>query len=187
MARVKPQISLWLIVFGLTAGLQIFRGSTDDTIFFVFSTLAVLLSGTALIRFDFLSTKHVSDNALKWAALALAIGLTVLPRHTQAGLVLFLCLLPASLLMVWGNHRGPKGKPSQRVLRSRLAWIIWAVVTCVWEFAANILGQVLKDPHGYPTISLLIDPLMDQIIGQAGYVVVWVAVGYGLIKVARSE
>ncbi|MFM5905555.1 MAG: hypothetical protein ACKORF_05580 [Micrococcales bacterium] len=138
-------------------------------------------------RVDFLSSKHVTDNAVKYAALALAVGLTVLPRHTQTGLLLFLCLLPAAILMVWGNHRGPKGAPSERLKRSRLTWIIWAVVTCIWEFAANILGQVTKDPQGYPTISVLVDPLMDQILGQAGYVVTWLAVGYGLIKVARSE
>lgn len=175
------------MVFGLTAGLQIFRGSSADTVFFTFATALVLLSGTWLQRADFLSTQHVSDSALKWGALALVIGLTILPRHTQVGMVVFLCLLPAAVLLVWGNHRGPKGKPSQRLKKARFYWIIWAVLTCLWEFAANILGQLAKDLHAFPTISILVDPLMDSILGQAGYVVIWVAVGYGLIKVARSE
>jgi hypothetical protein len=66
-------------------------------------------------------------------------------------------------------------------------WILWAVSTCLWEFAANILGQLEGGKYTYPTISVLVDPMLDGPIGKAGFVVAWFLIGYGLIKVSPKK
>ena len=66
-------------------------------------------------------------------------------------------------------------------------WIIWAVCMCLWEYAANILGQFSPVKNAFPTISVLIDPLLDNPLGKAGFVAVWLAVGYSLIRVSPKK
>jgi len=48
---------------------------------------------------------------------------------------------------------------------------------------SNILGQFAGSLHLYPTISVLIDPLLDTIYGQAGFVILWLAVGIGFLRI----
>jgi hypothetical protein len=52
-----------------------------------------------------------------------------------------------------------------------------------WEFTANILGQFAGSLHIYPTLSVLIDPLLDTKYGQAAFVILWLALGIGFLRI----
>ena len=69
-----------------------------------------------------------------------------------------------------------------RLARARLIWAILALLLTAWEFMANILGQLVNSLHIYPTISVLIDPMLDTIYGQAAFVVLWLLIGIGLLR-----
>lgn len=178
-------VSLWVVVFALTAGLQIFRGSVSDTIIFVLGTLIIVAAGFVPKTWDVPTRNLISDRQLAIAFILLGLGLVILPRHSWQTALVLVCVAPLAVVMAWGNHKGPKKKASPRLHRARLLWVIWAVATCLWEFAANILGQINNTHTGFPTISILIDPLLGSFLGQAGFVAVWILVGLGLLRVGR--
>jgi hypothetical protein len=181
----RHSVSLWVVVFALTAGLQVFRGSLGDSIIFILGTALIVTVGFAPKEWDIPTKSLISDRQLSITMVLLGIGLVLLPRHSQQTELIMLCVAPLAVLLAWGNHRGPKKKASDRISKARLLWIIWATVTCIWEFAANILGQLHNSHTMFPTISILIDPLLDTVFGQAGFVAVWVLVGMSLLRLGR--
>jgi len=53
---------------------------------------------------------------------------------------------------------------------------------CLWELAANVLGQLNNTLSEYPTISVLVDPVLDSTIGQAAFVLLWLLSGMGFLR-----
>jgi len=178
----RHPVSIWVATFALTALLQIFRGALGDTIVFASGTVLILLSTTLLKNSSFPSSRLVSAKSLEWAGLILLVSLVFTPRHTFINLALFVLILPVMITLAWGEKAFPENPPSARVRATRNVWIVWAVSMCCWEFAANILGQVFKAPSSFPTMSVLIDPLLKADLGQAGFVAVWLSVGYFVLK-----
>lgn len=179
-------VSLWVVAFALTAGLQIFRGSLSDTVIFAAGTVLIIAAGFVPTNWDFPTTNKVSNRQLSIGFVAAGILLVIFPKHSAWTTTLLLAVLPMAILFAWGTHRGPKKPANQRVKRARFLWVSWAVLTCIWEFTANILGQLHNTHTAYPTISILIVPLLDTILGQAGFVAVWVLVGLSLIRIGRK-
>jgi hypothetical protein len=177
----RHSVSLWVAAFALTAALQIFRGSLGDTIIFLSGTVLLVLSTTALAKVSFPSSKLISTKSLEWAGLLLLTALAFTPRHSFFDLGIFVLILPIALALAWGEHTEPAGDLTKRDKATRNLWIAWAVTMCIWEFGANIFGQLLKDPPSFPTLSVLIDPLLKVPLGQAGFVAVWLTVGYFLL------
>ena len=178
-------VSLWVVAFALTAGLQIFRGSLGDTTIFALGTALILLAGFVPTSWDFPTHRLISNRTLSICFVVLGIGLTFMPKHSVPMATVLLMVVPLVLTLAWGTHRGPKAKAPSAIKRARLIWVSWAVLTCIWEFTANILGQ-LHDTHtAYPTISILIVPILDSVLGQAVFVTVWIVIGLSLIRVGR--
>ena len=177
-----PRISLWVVAYVLCSSLQIFRGSVGDTAVFLSGTSLILASTTVLEKYEFPSRRIVAKNQLEWAGLVLLISLAFTPRHSAFTFGLFVLLLPIVISLAWGEKAFPKVNLNKRDRNTRLMWSAWAIAVCLWEFAANILGQLSTDPNNFPTISVLVDPLLKNELGQAGFVAVWLSVGYGLLK-----
>lgn len=65
-------------------------------------------------------------------------------------------------------------------------WAAASVGILLWEFAANILGQLDKNLYSFPTISVLVDPLLDNLVGQAIFVALWLAAGIGFLRLWKK-
>jgi hypothetical protein len=178
----RHPVSLWVAAFALTAALQIFRGALSDTIIFVSGGILILISTNLLAKLSLPSARLTSGMNLDWAGMILLFALGFTPRHTFFNLGIFVLLLPLVLFMSWGTHSEPRRELTRRDRVTRRAWTTWAVAMCLWEFGANIAGQISKKPDAFPTISVLVDPLLKLELGQAGFVVVWLLVGYYLLK-----
>ena len=162
--------------------LQIFRGSPGDAIIFGLSTLLVIIAVTDYARFDALERKQVKLLVSLPTLLALIAILTVMPRHTGAQAAVFFVILAVALALVWHSDPGPKLKPEKSVTKARFIWAALCVGLMLWEFAANILGQFANSLSAYPTISVLIDPALDTIWGQGAFAALWLAIGFGLLR-----
>jgi hypothetical protein len=173
----------WFWVFAITTGLQVFRGSSTDTIIFSLCTLAVWVSASGILGNRFGSKIKVNRAWTFWGVVVFAIALTIIDRHGYVHGVLVLALLPVVLRLVWYSDLGAKDKPDPRMARSRTLWTILCMSITAWEFMANILGQFAGSLHIYPTLSVLIDPLLDTKYGQAAFVILWLALGIGFLRI----
>ena len=170
-------------MFAITTGLQVFRGSAKDTIIFSLCTLAVWISASGVLGNRFGNKIEVNRAWTFRGVVVFAIALTAIDRHGYIHGVLVLTVLPIVLRLAWYNDRGPKEKPDPRMARSRTLWTILCLGITAWEFMANILGQFAGSLKIYPTISVLIDPLLDTKYGQAGFVILWLAIGIGFLRI----
>ncbi|WP_296648460.1 hypothetical protein [Rhodoluna sp.] len=53
-----------------------------------------------------------------------------------------------------------------------MTWAAAVVGLLLWEFAANILRQLDHILHIFPTLSVLVDPLLDNLVGNHDCLVV---------------
>ena len=183
----RHPISLWVAAFALCSALQVFRGDVVDETIFASSTVLILLSTTLLRRFSIPAARFNRLRYLEWAGLVLLLSLGLIPRHSQLSAFVLLAALAAVVPIAWGATALSPQKLTIRERNARLLWSSWAVVVCLWEFAANILGQLNQTHTRFPTISLLLDPVLNSVIGKAIFVMAWLMVGFGLLKASRDE
>jgi hypothetical protein len=100
--------------------------------------------------------------------------------------IIVLAILPLALRFAWYCDRGPKGRADERITRARMVWAAGGVGLLLWEFAANIFGQFDKSLQSFPTLSVLIDPVLDNIFGQAAFVVLWLVGGIGFLRLWKK-
>ena len=172
----------WVWFFAITAAFQIFRGSFGDTIIFGLGGLLVAIAASPALNRNFLSREQVKLAASLPVATGIALGLTLLPRHSASHATIFIALLPLVLALVWHKDSGEKLKPTVTEKRARTLWAALCVGICIWELGANILGQLNKTLTEYPTISVLLDPGLDTTLGQGIFVMLWLAAGWGFLR-----
>jgi hypothetical protein len=176
-------LNQWVWVFALTTALQVFRGSMLDTTIFGLSTLTVWASAAGLFG-QVTGTKiTVKRPVILFSVLVFALALSVFPRHSYIHGALVLAMLPLVLRLTWFKDSGKKDKPDARMSRAIVLWTTLCLGITFWEFMANILGQLAESLHLYPTISVIIDPLLDTSWGQAIFVVLWLATGIGFLRI----
>ena len=178
--------NLWFWLFLTTTLFQIFRGSIVDTIIFGLGTLMVFLSAANLLNHIHLAKPHAHKYAIYTTVFVIVVALSVVPRHGELHTIVVLAVLPLALRYAWYSDRGPKDKADIRIKRASQIWAAASVGILLWEFAANILGQLDKSLYSFPTISVLVDPLLDNLVGQAIFVALWLAAGIGFLRLWKK-
>ncbi len=172
----------WVWFFAITAAFQIFRGSFGDTLIFGLGGILVAIAASPALNRDFLNREQVRLTASLPVAAGLALALSLLPRHSPFHAGIFIAILPLALALVWHKDSGEKVKPTDSEKRARSLWAALCVGITVWELGANIVGQMNHTLTEFPTISVLVDPGLDTILGQGLFVVLWLAAGWGFLR-----
>lgn len=172
----------WVWFFAITAAFQVFRGSFGDTVIFGLGGALVAVAASGKLDRNFLSRHQVRLAASLPVALGLALSLSLLPRHSAIHAVIFIAILPLVIALVWHRDSGEKVKPTEEERRARSLWAALCVGICIWELGANILGQLNSTLTEFPTLSVLIDPSLDTILGQGIFVTLWLAAGWGFLR-----
>ena len=178
--------NLWFWLFLTTTLFQIFRGSIVDTIIFGLGTLMVFLSAANLLNHIHLTKPHAHKYEIYTTVFVIVVALSVVPRHGELHTIVVLAVLPLALRYAWYSDRGPKDKGDIRIKRASQIWAAASVGILLWEFAANILGQLDKSLYSFPAISVLVDPLLDNLVGQAIFVALWLAAGIGFLRLWKK-
>jgi hypothetical protein len=92
----------------MTTALQVFRGSSTDTIIFSLSTLAVWVSASGILGNRFGNKIEVNRAWTFWGVVVFAIALTAIDRHGYIHGVLIVVLLPLVLRRFGTATVGPK-------------------------------------------------------------------------------
>lgn len=172
----------WVWFFGVTAAFQVFRGSFSDTVIFGLGGALVAVAATSALDRNFLSREQVRLTASLPVAIGLALALSLLPRHSAIHAAIFIAILPLVIALVWHKDSGEKVKPTETEKRARSLWAALCVGICIWELGANIFGQLNNTLTEYPTLSVLIDPTLDTTLGQGAFVTLWLAAGWGFLR-----
>ena len=172
----------WIWVFVIMASFQIFRGSNTDAIIFWSFTALLVLSQFNLPRQIFIAQPKLSNNHKLSLVFALTAALVGIPRHTPLYGFVMLAIGVTAVVLNWQPDSGAKERATPRVSSAKLTWAVFGVGLCLWELAANVLGQLNNTLSEYPTISVLVDPVLDSTIGQAAFVLLWLLSGMGFLR-----
>lgn len=196
-AAWPPAVVLWLLALAVMAAFQLWRGAVIDGI--VFATLTV---GLVIERAVRMRRAGVADAApasaappraprlalVVAAAVAACLALVLAPRTGPASIALVVALGLAALALAWrGAPETPRRSPRAQH-RSRVVWASLGVALCLWEAAAYVLSvTVPRGWIGFPTVSLLLEPVVELDAGRAVLVGAWITVGVWLVAGARRR
>lgn len=189
----KPSWSLssvlWICVLGIMAGFQTWRGAYVDGILF-FSLVAMLiidrLTGGRIV----IIKKPVAAPKILTLAITGVLGvvLVLAPRHSWVDLAVFIAIGVTVLLVAWEPAPEREQRLHKALLRSMWMWSMLAVAICLWEATAFVLSVTMPGGNeNYPTISVLLDPFVENVWGRLIFVGLWLAAGYGLLRFWRRS
>lgn len=182
MKELLRGINPWLPVFAFVTMFHIMRGSTGDAIIFGVGTALLIADWKKLIPFHMPARPQVSLTAL---LVVMAISSAILFFSERSGWqdkVLLLALAPIAVVMVYYRDHGPKPSSTKLMARTKWIWMTLALVMAVSELFAYIFAEVFKDDKTYPTISILVNPILDSPYGRAIFLIIWMAIGVGLLQ-----
>jgi hypothetical protein len=178
---------LWICVLGIMAGFQTWRGAYVDGVLF-FSLVGMLivdrLTGGRLV---ILKKPVLAPKAVTLAITGtLGVVLVLAPRHSWVDLAVFVAIGVTVLLVAWEPAPERIQRPHKAYLRSMWMWSMLAVAICLWEATAFILSVTMPGGNeDFPTISVLLDPFVENTAGRLLFVGLWLAAGYGLLRFWR--
>lgn len=178
-------LSLWIWAFLTNLGLQVFRGSLGDTI--IFSLFCVLLIAASFTKTNLEWLSRMRFRYVIELCFVIGALLIITPWHSGLMAALFILLFLLILVLIWTREHTERAPRDSRIKRAEVLWVIWAVGLSLWEFAANLLGIFNNNLYEFPTISILVDPMLDSWGGQAAYVCIWMAAGLGLLRMVRQR
>jgi hypothetical protein len=85
------------------------------------------------------------------------------------------------LLVAWNDDPGPEAPPISH--RGTLAWATVFVALGVWELTNLLLQPSLQEgSYAHPTLSTLMDPILSVHVGRSIALVIWLALGWYLVR-----
>ena len=172
-------------MFVIIVSFQVFRGSAGDALIFAIFAALTILSQHGKPE-QFLPTiPKLHRKQVIIGVTTLAVLMTAIPRHTVAYGLMFVAIGAYVVATSWYTDSGKKERRNLPVARATVIWRTYGIALCVWELAANILGQLNNTLSEFPTISVLVDPLLDHPLGKAGFVLLWLMSGVGFMRLWR--
>ncbi|MEN9325144.1 MAG: hypothetical protein RL414_898 [Actinomycetota bacterium] len=184
-AKRKRELILWLAVIGIAGAFQFWRGSPVDGVIFSLAALAIFYVG---IRKKDLTTIGRTSFFRKYASIYLVIAVSpmaIARIHTHPATVAILAIFPLVLVSREEFDHIPRTRHS--MTRSTVLWSIVATAMAVFELAAYITGQITTRDSDFPTISMLVDPMLHHFPGRLLFVAIWTYIGYSLIFAKKKN
>jgi hypothetical protein len=177
----------WVIIFFGTAIFHTWRGSWQDVAIFGISTLIILSQVFGLTKFGFRDQPRFPIWLLAVAIAAIAITLYLAPRHGLVSFLVLITLIPIGVVLLMYSDEKQQVQPSSNMYRSRLIWGSWATGFALIELVAYVGSKLSGNIEEYPTISVILDPVLDTSLGRATFVIAWLAGGVYLFGVRRKK
>ncbi|HZK59282.1 MAG TPA: hypothetical protein VFC59_05365 [Cryobacterium sp.] len=180
---------LWTLGLAIMAGFQLWRSAWVDGILFSLLVGMLVIDTLTGGRIRLL---RLPVAAPRWLVLAgtaaLGVVLVLSPRHGWVDLLMTGVIGVAVLLLIWAPGPARTWQPAAAVRRSALAWSVLAVGLSLWEALAFILGAGSEAARWeFPTVSVLLDPVVESTLGRAVFVGLWLLGGLALLRVRRRS
>lgn len=176
--------TLWIIVFFGGTIFQYWRGSQIDTL--VYATVTALL---LLASQDIFGLPELEATTLKSSGIILLVCTAVFifaDIHTAASAVFYLALIPLLLRNMWRSDASSADISTPAVRRSSRIWFAIGLLTCLAELGNYFAADATHNDKAYPTITVLVDPLVANNAGKIVFVILWSMIGVGLFRVSEK-
>lgn len=185
-AKLLRGFNPWVVIFVGTALFHTWRGSLQDIIIFGFSAALILTQVFGLYRIGFENQPQFPTWAIASVVLVSAVLLYVSPRHELVNFIVLLAFIPIGIALVMYRDK-PVPEPREQVFTSRLLWGWWAALFALVELVAYVGSKLSGDLNLFPTISVILDPVLDQPLGRAVFVALWLMAGVYLFGIRRRK
>lgn len=182
--KISPTrtFSWWILAFAFNFVFQIYRGSLEDIIFFSIALIIMILESTKLLNWipEFPTLRDSKANI--FILIGISLYLLYTKRETPWTPWLFSIFFIFMFLDLWRREDGVQIKLTNSQIRSAKSWAVIGIALCIWELIAFVLASISKDDFSYPTISVLISPNLDGLLGRGIFIICWVALGFMLLR-----
>ena len=175
----------WVIVFVGMALFHLWRGSIEDILVFGIAAVVILTQVFGFTTFGFKSQPQFGIVPIAVVVIASGLVMFFTERHGPWNWFVILAYIPIGILLLFHTDAKSQLVPTRQVLRSRWIWAIWALGFALVELVAYLGSKVYDDLETFPTISVLLDPIIDTPFGRAVFVVFWLVSGVYLFGVKR--
>ena len=181
-SKAFDSLSWWSAAFGVNFLFQIYRGSPQDIIIFTIAWILIILESTHYLDWipEFKNLRKLQLN--KYLLIGVSLYLLFTKRETTLTIWIFAALFVYLFFDLWRRQDGETTKMSASEIKSARAWSGIGIILCFWELLAFVLASISKDDYSYPTISVLIAPHLDGLIGRGIFIIAWAAVGFLIIN-----
>lgn len=156
------------------------RGAPIDGIFFL-AVAGILIFG----ELGWLSLGRITvpkTSVLLVGACILGVLMVLAPRHGIIEGIIVSAIGLTVLLLSWQNHQS-RSSEARAIKSAKILWAVVALMVCVIEVTSFLMGLPSADAmFAHPSISLLLDPMLDTPEGRIVFTALWLAIGIGLLK-----
>lgn len=180
----------WLVVLAFTGCFHLYRNAPIDGVVYLLVGLALTLDALGVLPVVRRTAARAGHPlVLIPAAAACGIVLVFAPRHSIADGIVVTAIGATVLVLAWpdpapGRPRDEAGGEDARLLRRSAAlWASAGILGCLWELGAFFLGRSSPTAeYDFPPLSTLVGPLLDEPLGRAVLVALWLLGGWALLR-----
>jgi hypothetical protein len=180
-------LSPWAPLFAFVSLFQFMRGAYFDAIYFALAVLVLLIDGKKIFPYEFPKKPLPNSAALLAGAVIVGTAVLLVPRKSALEVALMISVLFIALGLVWYKDSGPLGQKTKANIRSKWMWIVIAIATSIWELISYVRSDIVGDAYAYPTVSILMAPVMADEIGRASFLFLWLIAGFLLFRVVGRK
>ncbi len=163
------------------------RGSTGDAIIFGTGTALLIADWKKLLKWHMPERPKFGKASVVVAILLSTSVLFFAERGGWQDIVLLIALAPIALTMVYYRDHGPKPSSTKLMAKTKWIWLTLALCMAVSELFAYIWASVFKDDESYPTISVIVNPVLESPYGRGIFLILWMLIGVGILQIWRKR
>lgn len=187
MSVIVRGLNPWVLIFVGLAFFHLWRQSPQDIIIFGGSALLILTQVFGKTSWGFAQQPQIKPLPIALVVLGASAALYVSERHGAVNFLVLVVFIPIGFVLLFYRDSAVHPVPKRQVLRSRWVWTLWAGLFALVELVAYLGSKLSGDLERYPTISVLLDPILDEPIGRAVFIALWLVSGIYLFGVRRPK
>ncbi len=182
MRKNSRNSTLWIVTFFIGTIFQFWRGSQIDTLVFAVITSLLLVASQEILALPDLLATHFGTSL--GILLVCTLVFTIVGIHSVFSAIFYLALVPVVLRTTWRSDSIITVEPTAAIRKSSMIWFTIGVLTCFSELGNYFAADATHNDKVYPTITVLIDPLVAHNEGKIVFVLLWAIIGVGLFRVS---
>lgn len=116
-----------------------------------------------------------------------SVALYAFPIHSKVATFVFLVVGPIAMAFMWTRDSEITYKPEGSMAISARIWASLFILGCIWELVSYVLSYWAKNDNAYPTISILLGPLLKTSAGKGIFLLIWIGIGMQMLRLWRKK